>query len=530
MIKYIIIFASLIILTTVSVTGQTVSLPDTNLRNKLLADYPEVMDGDELNTADASGLMGSLDLRNADISNAGGVQHFTSITTLNLSDNQLTTLPDISDISGLHNFYANNNELTSMPDMTALTQLRDFQVMDNQLTALPGLSGEQLSYIYCSGNNITSLPPLTSFPELTRLVAGRNPLAEPVDVSSNTLLRELHLHQTNADTIIGLGNLTSLEQFYAWGNNIRDFSALDSITTLRRCVIYDNPLPQLPYLENKADLEELVIVNCRLTFRDLLPLIADAPPPFSYAPQRPVKMEDQEARAETAFTMEQPLDNPLDNNIYVWKKDSTVLDSSTSQTLPFDPVAFSDSGKYVLEIHNPDVPGLVLSTDTFTLTVKPCLTFGLSSLQTIDKDCSKGYTLDVSNADLTGGTTPFAYTVENNTFQETYSDAILKNIPAGKYDITITDANGCTATDHFTLDRIKNCDPVITPNGDGVADTYYIEQSGTAKIYNLKRQLVKTLKTPANWDATNDSGRLLDAGYYIVIVDDHSPVYVTIVR
>lgn len=73
-------------------------------------------------------------------------------------------------------------------------------------------------------------------------------------------------------------------------------------------------------------------------------------------------------------------------------------------------------------------------------------------------------------------------------------------------------------------------DPVITPNGDGISDTYFIEETGTAKIYDLRRKLIKTLSAPATWDGTNHSGALLDAGFYIIILNDKTPIYITLIR
>ena len=44
--------------------GQTISLNDTNLRDKLIASYPQVMQGNLLNIANAAALTGYLNLTN----------------------------------------------------------------------------------------------------------------------------------------------------------------------------------------------------------------------------------------------------------------------------------------------------------------------------------------------------------------------------------------------------------------------------------------------------------------------------------
>ena len=527
------IFLGLIVFFTIQIAfGQLVSLPDANLRNKLLASYPQVMQGNQLDIAKAAVLAGTLDLRNSNITDATGIQYFTSIITLDLNNNQLTTIPDISAINGLVNFYASNNKLTSIPDMTSLTQLRDFQVMNNQLTALPDFSGATgLLFLYCSNNKITVLPPLTLFPNLINLVIGENPFTNPIDFSPCTNLKELHIHKTGTDTIIGLEKLTKLTMLYAWRNNIRDLSGLDSIKTLTLCLAFENLLKDLPYIANKPNLNSFNVYGCLLTFEDIIPVLQQTPPAtFVYQPQLPIPFQDITARAENSLTLSYPIDTPHPANKYVWIKNGVKLDSSSSPNFTFNPLTFPDSGNYILKVYNPSAPLLKLRSDTFKISVRPCIEFSLPSVSILSKECGKGYAIDLSNAQIDGGTAPFTYELNNGFQRKKHSDKVIENVVAGNYKITVIDSKNCTASDDFILNRIEKCDPVITPNGDGIADTYYIEQSGKVKVYDLKRKLVNTLEAPTLWDGTDQNGALLDAGYYILIMDGQSPVHISIIR
>lgn len=527
-----IILALLFFLMTHVMMGQSVILPDTNLRNKLEADYPQVMQNGELLTAEAAALTGTLDLRSANISDATGIEYFTGITTLDLSNNVLTEIPDFSSTTGLVNLYLTSNQLISLPDLSAFTQLRDFQVMNNELMALPDLSGAtELQRLYCSDNNITHFPPLTQFPNLQRLVIGENPVEHAIDFSPAVNLTELHVHKMNIDTIIGLHNLKQLTTLYAWGNNIRNFRGLDSITTLALCFIFDNQATDLPYLGNKPNLTNLQVTTCRLTFEDIEPVIQQGPPAtFNYSPQREIRFEDKSARAENPFTLEYPVGSPSPANTYEWIRDGVIVSSSSTEKLVFTPLTFSDSGYYVLKIYNSNIPSLVLTTEIFHLEVKPCIEFKIPFVSVTDKDCSKGYSIDLSNAEINGGTMPFTYQVTNGVFNEKSSDPVIENLPAGEYEIHLIDSKNCIATDNFVLNRIERCDPVLTPNGDGVADTYYIEKSGKVKIYSVNRKLVTTLEAPVVWDGTDQNGALVDAGYYVMVIENESPVYITLIR
>src|SRR5690606_31651720 len=148
----------------------------------------------------------------------------------------------------------------------------------------------------------------------------------------------------------------------------------------------------------------------------------------------------------------------------------------------FTPLTFADSGNYALKIYNPDFPMLTLTTNAFRLDVLPCLEADISSVDIISKDCSKGYTLDISNIHIAGGTPPFSYTFNNDLSYNIYDETHIEGVAAGTYEIAIIDSKKCSVEGSLTLDRIKGCDPVLTPNGDGIADTYFIEKEGTVKI------------------------------------------------
>ena len=518
--------------------SQTYILPDTNLRNKLIASYPQVMQGNALDTTKAAALTGTLNLSYANITNASGIQYFTGITNLNLTSNQLTTIPDISAITGLQRFYADGNQLTSLPSMATLTNLIDFQISNNELTALPNLSGATgLMFVYCNNNNISQLPLLTQFPQLNVLDVGVNPIGSSIDVSSCSNLTQLHVHVTNMDTIIGLENLKNLSVLYAWNNNIKSFKALDSITTLTICVIFNNPIIEIPYMQNKPNLNTLDVHGCQLTFENVQPALLQlqqlqqtTPATFNYAPQQAIPYANITARAGNPDTLIYPIKSPLSSNMYVWLKDSTVLDSSASPFYIFNPLQSSNAGNYELKVYNTYIPSLILNTNTFRITVLDCIDLIIPTLDTINKDCSKGYTINFTPIQVSGGTAPFTYEVSNTSTTKLITYPITENLAPGKYLLSVIDSKNCIATDSFTLNSIGSCDPVITPNGDGIMDTYFIEKPGKVSVYDLNRNLVNTLQAPIVWGGTDNTGALLESGLYILVMEGQKPVYLTIIR
>lgn len=512
--------------------AQTVALPDVNLRNKLIANYPQVMQGNELDIAEAATLPGILDLANSNISNAEGIQYFTSITTLRLSGNQLSSLPDISGLSSLENFYASDNQLVNLPDFSNMENLRDFQVMNNQLTELPDFTNNNdLRSLYCSNNQLRTLADLSHLPQLHNLVMGNNPIEQILDFSLCPNLLQLHIHKIDTDTIIGLADLTKLEVLFAWENRIKDLSELNENTTLKELVVFHNALKDLPVLDNKPDLDVLDINSNLLTFEDIVPIIdlAAAPEPLVYSPQKNFTIPDQFFRAENDKQISYPVANALAGNSYNWYKNGNLV--SSSETLAFNPVSYSDSGTYYLEVTNNNAPDLTLSSDSFYVHIDPCLEFSYPVADVLNKDCSSGYSITLANAGLQGGTAPLSYTLENETYEQTFTKEEIENLPAGRYKITVSDAKKCSVQDEFLLEKISGCDPVLTPNGDGVGDTFFIEEEGQVLIYNYNRELIRTLTGPTTWDGTDDNGDTVDVGYYIIIPQNTlSPTYITIIQ
>jgi gliding motility-associated-like protein len=133
---------------------------------------------------------------------------------------------------------------------------------------------------------------------------------------------------------------------------------------------------------------------------------------------------------------------------------------------------------------------------------------------------------------ITGGVEPFFFTWSNGATSEN-----LENVPAGFYQLTITDLGGCGDSDTITLtrpDTIIVVDPpdpddfdllipnAFTPNGDGFNDLYVIRGmmpdhvENEFYVFDFRRQLVYSAQNYSNtWNGTDNKGnRLLTGTYY----------------
>ena len=73
------------------------------------------------------------------------------VEEINISDNGLTSLPDLSRFKKLKRFYCSNNQLTHLPPLPSTLQI--LVCYNNQLTHLPPLSST-LQALYCFANQL----------------------------------------------------------------------------------------------------------------------------------------------------------------------------------------------------------------------------------------------------------------------------------------------------------------------------------------------------------------------------------------
>jgi gliding motility-associated-like protein len=112
---------------------------------------------------------------------------------------------------------------------------------------------------------------------------------------------------------------------------------------------------------------------------------------------------------------------------------------------------------------------------------------------------------------------------QNNDFEIVYN-----NIPAGRYEVIVTDKNGCSLTlvARVPLDTDIFIPNIFTPNGDGANDTFYIRNlpDSDANLIITNRwgsEVFSTKSYQNNWDG----GDAVDGVYfYRLKVDDSEPI------
>lgn len=186
--------------------------------------------------------------------------------------------------------------------------------------------------------------------------------------------------------------------------------------------------------------------------------------------------------------------------------------------------------------------GLITHTNTFAENGISEVTelFGASSLNAAEFD------IQITNATCIAGGKILIKKVDGSTItntefviKEIISSSIttsqvpeIVELTEGGFTLTMVQ-NGCPLKwpESLFISKDPNCNyPVISPNRDGISEDYYIPFPGSAKIYDRTGVLVTELEIPSTWDGTDNSGRPLPMGTYIIICGGQKEIMVTIVK
>jgi hypothetical protein len=109
---------------------------------------------------------------------------------------------------------------------------------------------------------------------------------------------------------------------------------------------------------------------------------------------------------------------------------------------------------------------------------------------------------------------------------------VIKNISPGIYDLKISDRNNCSVVikNFINIPAAADCDNVITPNGDGKNDSYYVGNTGTIQVLSKEGRVIKELPVPGPWDGTDNTGEVVPMGLYIILINGTRKVGVVVVN
>ncbi|UII75311.1 T9SS type B sorting domain-containing protein [Flagellimonas sp. HMM57] len=140
------------------------------------------------------------------------------------------------------------------------------------------------------------------------------------------------------------------------------------------------------------------------------------------------------------------------NTTYSYSIDGGAV--QTAQSSGIIPITGLTAGNYVISVTDEDTN----CTDTATLVIEePAVAFAISSLDVTDMSCQNGNIGSVRVNTVGGwGGNRYTLTQPDATTRGPKNGRVFSNLSQdGTYQVSVTDANGCTVTDSFTLTELE---------------------------------------------------------------------------
>lgn len=140
----------------VSIIGQDVTITDANVRQCLSDNYPDLINSAQrLNKYVSQNYSGNLNCSNYSIERFPELSYFKSISSLDLSNNKLTTIEGLQNMTKLKELILNQNELTTLPALSTTAQVQKMNLSNNRFEDLPYFNLEQVTDLNIKENNLS---------------------------------------------------------------------------------------------------------------------------------------------------------------------------------------------------------------------------------------------------------------------------------------------------------------------------------------------------------------------------------------
>jgi len=186
-----------------------------------------------------------IDCKELGIKSLKGIEHFTSLTTLDCSQNKLENL-DLSNNTALEGLDCSNNKLTKL-DISKNNSLVSLLCGFNKLTELDVKQKVKLKTLNCGVNDLTELD-VSKNTKLQGLECDNNKLTK-LDVSKNTALSDLSCGD-NQLTKLDVSNNVKLTNLDFYNNRIKEID-ISKNTKLIKLNCDSNQLKKLDVSKNK---------------------------------------------------------------------------------------------------------------------------------------------------------------------------------------------------------------------------------------------------------------------------------------
>lgn len=265
----ILIFCVVLFAVPLSISAQTVDIPDKQLRaaiNKVLGKtrnaritVVELSTLRELSVAD----MGIRDLT--------GLEAAVRLEELRIADNSISDLSPLKRLINLGNLNFDDNIVSDLSPLAGLINLKKLDISHNLVLDLSPLADlTKLEQIFMDVNPPIDLSPLSGLVRLRRFRSWGTTILDLSALGKLPNLVKIDICGGNLSDLSPLEGLTGLKELYLAGNEITDISPLASLTGLTWLSVHDNQVSDLSPLEGLTALKWIDLYGN--TISDVSPL------------------------------------------------------------------------------------------------------------------------------------------------------------------------------------------------------------------------------------------------------------------
>jgi len=204
-----------------------------------------------------------LEITNNSISDLSPLSDITTLISINMTGNKITDLSALENLENLETLILERNSIVNIEPVVNLTKLVELNLRKNQIVNVPSLENlVNLEKLDLSNNNIEN-PNLSGLENLTELNLSNNELANIESLSELTNLTSLNLESDNLIDISSLENLVNLTTLNLKNNSISDISILQKLNSLETLDLSENNIVGIEPLVNNDGIGDGDVIDLR---------------------------------------------------------------------------------------------------------------------------------------------------------------------------------------------------------------------------------------------------------------------------
>ena len=198
---------------------------------------------------------------------------------LNISGKELISVGGITNYKFLQKVDVSNNDLSTLEQLSGLYHLTELNASHNKIEEIMDFDPPQnLEKVDYSFNLVQNIQNVEKNPFLKTLILSNNNISKIDGLSSCEFLEELDLSNNHIETIENLDALgPCLTKLNLSSNKIKNLSGLDNLTTLMELNLCQNEISRLKGLQGLTNLRYLYLSSNKLSRCNQVAYLTDLP-------------------------------------------------------------------------------------------------------------------------------------------------------------------------------------------------------------------------------------------------------------